>query len=111
MFFLVELPEPLKFLKVRYLQWANTATFSVVNGVLLQPLPYPHASRLVNIFETTSEFSRSSVAYPNYLDWRRASRSLIWAFIAALISISSAMASRRRFPAYTFQQVSFGYLR
>ena len=27
------------------------------------------------IFETTAEFSQSSVAYPNYLDWRRESRS------------------------------------
>ncbi len=54
---------------------ANTAIFSVVNGVLLQPLPYPDPSRLVSIFETNSEFTRFSVAYPNYLDWRQNSRS------------------------------------
>ncbi len=54
---------------------ANTAIFSVVNGVLLQPLAYPDPGRLLMIFETTAEFSQSSVAYPNYLDWRRASRS------------------------------------
>jgi putative ABC transport system permease protein len=54
---------------------ANTAIFSVVNGVLLRPLSYPDPGRLVRIYETTAEFSRSSVSYPNYLDWRRASGS------------------------------------
>jgi predicted permease len=54
---------------------ANTAIFSVVNGVLLQPLAYPDPGRLMMIFETTSERSQMSVAYPNFLDWRRESRS------------------------------------
>ena len=54
---------------------ANTAIFSVVNGVLLRPLAYPDPGRLMRISETTSEFSQMSVAYPNYLDWRRESRS------------------------------------
>jgi predicted permease len=54
---------------------ANTAIFSVVNGVLLRPLAYPDAARLMRISETSSEFSQMSVAYPNYIDWRRESRS------------------------------------
>jgi predicted permease len=54
---------------------ANTAIFSVVNGVLLQPLAYPDSARLVNIYEMSADFSQSSVAYPNYLDWRRESHS------------------------------------
>ena len=54
---------------------ANTAIFSVVNGVLLRPLGYPDASRLLMIFESNPDFSQSSVAYPNFLDWRRESRS------------------------------------
>ena len=54
---------------------ANTAIFSVVNGVLLRPLAFPDADRLIRISETTSEFSQMSVAYPNFLDWRRESRS------------------------------------
>ena len=49
---------------------ANTAIFSVVNGVLLRPLAYPDADRLLMIFD-----SQSSVAYPDFLDWRRESRS------------------------------------
>jgi len=54
---------------------ANTSIFSVVNGVLLRPLSYPQADRLVRIYETTAEFSQSSIAYPNFLDWRRESLS------------------------------------
>jgi len=48
---------------------ANTAIFSVVNSVLLQPLSYPDPDRLLMIFD-----SQSSVAYPDFLDWRRESR-------------------------------------
>jgi len=54
---------------------ANTAVFSVVNGVLLRPLSYPDSSQLVSIYESNKDFSHSSVAYPNYLDWRREARS------------------------------------
>jgi predicted permease len=54
---------------------ANTAIFSVVNSVLLQPLSYPEADRLLKIWATTADFSSNTVAYPDYLDWRRESRS------------------------------------
>jgi predicted permease len=54
---------------------ANTAIFSVVNGVLLRPLAYPDSGRLMLIAETSPEFSQMSVSYPNFLDWRRESRS------------------------------------
>ena len=48
---------------------ANTALFSVVNGVLLNPLPYEQPDRLVAIYAKTKEFSHSSISYPNFLDW------------------------------------------
>jgi len=54
---------------------ANTAIFSVVNGVLLQPLAFPDPGRLLRIFESTAELGLASVSYPNYLDWRRESHS------------------------------------
>src|SRR5882724_1547223 len=49
---------------------ANTAIFSVVNGVLLRSLPYPHAERLVALYEKSTQDAEMSVAYPDYLDWR-----------------------------------------
>src|SRR5579862_1199885 len=54
---------------------ANTALFSVVNGVLLDPLPYPRADRLVAIYEVVPGFSKSPMSYPNFLDWQRMSRT------------------------------------
>src|SRR5579864_2576192 len=55
---------------------ANTALFSVVNGVLLNPLPYPQPDRLVSLYSRTSTFTQSSISYPNFLDWQRNNRSL-----------------------------------
>jgi putative ABC transport system permease protein len=49
---------------------ANTAIFSVVNGVLLKSLPFPDAERLVALSETSESGQITAVAYPNYLDWR-----------------------------------------
>src|SRR5579864_9253081 len=49
---------------------ANTAIFTVVYGVLLRPLPYKDASRLIVLNETTPRVGSVSVSYPNFLDWR-----------------------------------------
>ena len=54
---------------------ANTALFSVVNGVLLNPLPYYQPERLVALYASTPEFRRSSISYLNFLDWQRENRS------------------------------------
>ena len=54
---------------------ANTAIFSVVNAVLLNPLPFKNASRIVSMFEETPNFAKGSISYPNFLDWQRDNRS------------------------------------
>src|SRR5512138_3242560 len=49
---------------------ANTALFSVVNGVLVRPLPYDAPDRLMRLSETSPGFPTMSVACPNFVDWR-----------------------------------------
>jgi putative ABC transport system permease protein len=45
---------------------ANSAMFSIVNQVLLRPLPYPHADRLVSVWGKTPQFPRGLVSYEEY---------------------------------------------
>ncbi len=54
---------------------ANTAIFSVVNGILLQPLPYPEPERLVGVYHTT-EGHRAVMSGPNFTDVARTATSL-----------------------------------
>jgi len=54
---------------------ANTALFSVVNGVLLNPLPYPHSDQLASIYGETPGATQGYVTYLNFLDWQRESKS------------------------------------
>ena len=54
---------------------ANTTLFSVVNGVLLNPLPYPQPERLVALYSRTADSPTWSISYPNFLDWVRDNRS------------------------------------
>ena len=50
---------------------ANTALFSVINGVLLSPLPFPQPDQLVTLHENKPNFEGGSVSYPNFHDWQR----------------------------------------
>jgi putative ABC transport system permease protein len=55
---------------------ANTTIFTVVNGVILKPLPYPHADRLVMLLEKQlSDGTLGPVAPANFFDWREQSHS------------------------------------
>ncbi len=55
---------------------ANTAIFSVVNAVLLRPMPFPDATRLVMVWEASPRTSKNNVANPqNLADWQKRNRS------------------------------------
>jgi len=54
---------------------ATTAIFSVVNAVVLRPLPYPEPERLVRIFQTDRGGGRHSTSDPNFLDFREQNRT------------------------------------
>ena len=63
---------------------ANSALFSVVNGVLLNPLPFTNPSELVAVYSRTGTFQESSISYPNFLDWQKDNHS--FAYLGAVRS-------------------------
>ncbi len=54
---------------------ANTGLFSIVNSVLINPLPYPSPNELITLHESKANFESGSVSYPNFLDWQRENRT------------------------------------
>lgn len=54
---------------------ANTALFSIVKGVLLNPLHYPESEQLVAVYGNTRGFNPGPVSYLNFLDWQRQTRT------------------------------------
>ena len=66
---------------------ANTALFSIVNSVLLNPLPYPHPDELLAVHESKANLTQGSISYPNFVTGSATTKTL-----AAL-----AIAHQRRF--------------
>src|SRR5262249_17677001 len=62
---------------------ANTAIFSVMNAVLLRPIPYPDSDRLVMVWATDQETRRrqDSTSFPDFTDWRE--QNQVFAHMAA----------------------------
>ena len=71
---------------------ANTALFSVINGVLLNPLPFPQSDQLVTLSESKPNFEYGSISYPNFRDWQKENRTLssIAAFRSYAFSLTGA---------------------
>jgi len=74
---------------------ANTAVFSVVNGVLLRPLPYLDPDELVMVFRTVPRFGfdRSTASFPDFADWREQATS--FAGLAAYASSRVTVVDQR----------------
>jgi putative ABC transport system permease protein len=60
---------------------ANTATFSIVNAVLLRPLPYPDGERIMVLNESSGPGQDYSVALPDYFDWQK--QNMVFEHLAA----------------------------
>jgi putative ABC transport system permease protein len=73
---------------------ANTAIFSVVNAVLLRPLPFANSEALMNVWETDSVRGsmRGASSYPNFADWRDQSTS--FEYMASYYSNDFVMTGR-----------------
>jgi putative ABC transport system permease protein len=73
---------------------ANSAIFSVVNGVLLRPLPYPSPDRLMMLwtYNPRQGFDKDVSTYPNFEDWRRQSTSFdgLSAYIGSDFTLTEA---------------------
>ncbi|HUK29830.1 MAG TPA: ABC transporter permease [Candidatus Acidoferrum sp.] len=60
---------------------ANTAIFSIVNAVLLRPLPYPRSEQIVSVFTAQPNFGNTPMSYPEFAAWR--DKSQIFQTVAA----------------------------
>lgn len=76
---------------------ATTAVYSLVDALLLRPLPYPAAEELVAVFETAPGDDRRGAAPANFLDWRRDARSFqqLAGSFASLRTIEAAAGAER----------------
>src|ERR1700690_2453689 len=71
---------------------ANTAIFSVIDGALLHPIPFPESDRLVTLYQETPRDQKNAVSYPNLLDWQR--RAQTFEGIAGVRNDSFTLAGR-----------------
>ena len=88
---------------------ASTAIFSAVNPILFQPLPYPHAGRIVTIWDRANDGSRADVTFGTYREF--AARSHAFEAIAAFKPWQPAIAGAAEPERLDGQRVAAGYFR
>jgi putative ABC transport system permease protein len=71
---------------------ANTTIFSIINAVLLNPLPFPKPDQLVWLFGTQTQLAEAPVSYADYLDWK--ARTQKFKNICAFIGTSANLAGK-----------------
>ena len=78
---------------------ASVTIFTFVNAALLKPLPYQAPSRLVAVFEHTTDCPECAISYPDYQDWKSANTAFqsfeIWAMNAYLWRSAAGVESLR----------------
>ena len=92
---------------------ANTAIFSVVNGILLRPLPWSEPERLVMVAQSTADHPRTSNSPANVMDWRTMNTSFsgLAAFVGTSRNLTSAGNDAERLQAVEAQTDFFDILR
>lgn len=83
---------------------ANTALFSVVNGVLLNPLPYPQSKQIVTVANWYEGYGEASISDLNFVEWARLNHS--FSAMAASRRASFSMTGRREAVYATAMEVS-----
>src|SRR5690242_7481986 len=87
---------------------ANTAIFSLVNDVLLRPLPYPHPEQLVLLHDMTPDFGETPMSYPEFADWR--DKSQVFQSVAAEFNRTYTLSGMGTPEEVRTQRVSANYL-
>ncbi len=87
----------------------NTAMFSVINAVLLRPLPYPDSDRLVWMAESGSEVTNRWVSYPNFVAWR--DRNQVFEAMSTFRGFSVNMTGADQPETFDTRIVSAGYFK
>src|SRR5215472_1136570 len=89
---------------------ANSAIFSVIDGVLLKPLPYPHAERIARVFYRSGEYAKFPMNPWDFLDFRAQNRSFesFAMYTHADVQLSSTGSDPVKLSVF---QISSGYFR
>lgn len=71
---------------------ATTAVFSIMDNVLIRPLPFADSDRIVKLYESSPPYTRRELSPPNYRDWHRMSTSFesMGAFASGLANVIGA---------------------